>query len=179
MISAVRHVALVGLMGSGKSTVGRRLARSLGREFVDTDTRVEVMCARSIRDIFTEDGEEGFRDRESQVLVEALDAVTSSVIATGGGVVLRDANRRSLENHSVIWLRARPETLVDRVASSTRSGAVHRPLIGTDPLANLSLMANERRTMYEEVSDVIIDVDALAIEEIVRSCVDAVKELER
>ncbi|MCE2763352.1 MAG: shikimate kinase [Ilumatobacteraceae bacterium] len=166
-------------MGSGKSTVGRRLARALGRDFIDTDARVEASTGRSIRDIFAEDGENGFRDRESEALESALHTKVSSVIATGGGVVLRDTNRRLLDDHSVIWLRARPELLVDRVAGATRRGAGHRPLLDGDPLAKLTLMATERRAMYAEISDVIIDVDALAIEQIVRTCVDAVKELER
>ena len=175
----MRHVVLVGLMGSGKSTVGRRLARALGRVFIDTDARVEASTARSIRDIFTEDGENGFRDRESEVLGSALDTEVPSVIASGGGVVLRDTNRRLLDGHSVIWLRARPELLVDRVAGATRRGPDHRPLLDGDPLAKLTFMATERRALYAEVSDVTIDIDALAIEQIVRTCVDAVKELER
>ena len=175
----MRHVVLVGLMGSGKSTVGRRLARALGRDFIDTDTRVEASTGRSIRDIFAENGENEFRDRESEVLESTLETEVPSVIATGGGVVLRDTNRRLLDDHSVIWLRARPELLVDRVAGSTRRGAGHRPLLDGDPLAKLTLMATERRALYAEVSDVTIDVDALAIEQIVRTCVDAVKELER
>ena len=174
-----RHVVLVGLMGTGKSTVGKRLAVRLGRKFVDTDTRIEESSDRSIRSIFESDGEEAFRDMESQVLVEVLDSSEPSVIAAGGGVVVRDANRQVLRSFSVIWLRAEPTMLANRLVRSARRGASHRPLIDNDPLGKLNEMNRNRSVLYAEVSGTVIDVDGLTPDEIVERCRRFVEDSER
>jgi shikimate kinase len=170
----VRHVVLVGLMGSGKSTVGRRLAKVLSADFIDTDERIEETSGRTIRDIFREDGEDRFRDLESRVLHETLSRTSLAVVASGGGIVVRPTNRELLSGHHVIWLRADPELLASRIGRHSRRGTGHRPLVDGDPLAKLTAMSVERRSHYEAVSTAIIDVDQLAPDDIVTRCADAI-----
>lgn len=150
------HLVLVGMMGAGKSTVGRMLAHRLGCRLLDTDQLVERHTGRSVREIFAEDGEAAFRDLESQVLLRALAAEEPSVIAAAGGVVLREENRRALAASSVrvVWLRADAGVLAGRVR-----GGGHRPLLDGDPEGVLRRLAGERDALYREVADAIISTD--------------------
>ena len=152
------HVVLVGLMGSGKSTVGPLLAERLGRRFVDSDLLIEAAQGRTVRQIFTDDGERAFRALERQVLHDALGCAEPLVIAAAGGVVLDPANRAALadERHLVAWLRAEPALLATRAASGD-----HRPLLDGDPLGRLEQMAADRQAWYAEVADLTIDVRGL------------------
>src|SRR5262245_1009332 len=121
-----RHIVLVGLMGSGKSTVARALAQRLHRPVVDSDAEIEAKTGRTVREIFATDGEAAFRALETESLQAALDSDEPSVIAAAGGVVLSATNRAALRaaDARVVWLRAEPELLVARVA-----GGDHRPLL--------------------------------------------------
>src|ERR1051326_5701426 len=110
-------IYLIGLRGTGKTTVGRLLAKLLNRPFHDADELLEQRAGRLIRDIFAAEGEAGFRDREEAILTE-LSAAGSSVIATGGGVVLRESNRETMRRTGVaVWLTADVDTLVQRLQS--------------------------------------------------------------
>ena len=150
-----RHVVLVGMMGTGKTTVGRAVARQLGRPFLDSDLQVEARTRRSVREIFETEGEAVFRRLESEALADAVNLPEPVVIAAAGGVVLDLDNRALLRKAgTVVWLRARPETLVRRV----RPGD-HRPLLADDPLGVLTLLADQREDLYREVTDVVVDVD--------------------
>jgi shikimate kinase len=149
-----RHVVLVGMMGSGKTTVGSRLARRLERHFVDSDIEVERRAARSVRQIFADEGEAGFRALESEVLAEALGSEEPSVIAAAGGSVLDPVNRgRMRQCGFVVFLDARPVDLVDRVG-----GDDHRPLLGDDPAEALARIDAARRALYLDVADHVVDV---------------------
>ena len=161
-----RHLVLVGLMGSGKTTVGRVLAQRLRRELLDSDFMIEAREGRTVRCIFAEDGENAFRDIETDVLVEALAAQEKAVIAAAGGVVLRPENRAALRDSGarVVWLRADPETLAERV-----KGGVHRPLLDDDPRGTLERMYAERSDLYREVADAIVTVDNRSVSEIVEA----------
>ncbi len=150
-------------MGSGKSSVGRRLGEALQRPFVDTDAEVERREGRSIAQIFAEEGEGYFRDFESHLVADLLGERPASVIATGGGVVLRSDNRRHLQKHCVVWLRADVETLARRVERNRHE----RPLLGDDPLGRLSQLSSEREPLYAEVADILVDVDQRAVSELV------------
>lgn len=153
------HVVLVGLMGTGKSTVGRKVARALGRDFVDADSEFEVRQGRSIRDFFDQFGEEEFRMIESQVLSDLLSTERPLVVATGGGVVLSEANRNLLRSAGhVVWLRASVETLVKRL--STTRGLAKRPLLDGDVEDRLRTMERDRADLYQSVADATIDVDS-------------------
>src|SRR5690606_32371749 len=127
------NIVLVGFMGAGKSEVGRRLARRLGRFFVDTDDVVTARAQKSIPDIFREEQEAGFRRRERTAVLQAA-ALQGSVIATGGGVVTDDAAWRALSGSGItVWLKAPLDVLIERAgglhAAGVAGGPVQRPLL--------------------------------------------------
>jgi shikimate kinase len=149
---------LVGLMGSGKSTVGRLLAERLHRPFFDSDAMVEARTGRTVREIFESDGEAAYRRLETDALLAALDSPIPAIIAAAGGVVLSAVNREALRDRAakVVWLRASPQLLVHRALR-----ADHRPLLEQDPAGTMARMADDRRDLYEEVADGIVDIDGL------------------
>lgn len=153
-----QHVVLVGLMGSGKTTVGRRLAALLDRDFIDADEALVEISDRTIAEIFETEGEEGFRSIEADVLEELLEHHRPAVIATGGGVVLREDSRRRLQGSdvTVVWLDASPAFLASRVKSKT-----HRPLLaGSEPALDvMTRLHADRAPLYAEVADLTIDVE--------------------
>jgi shikimate kinase len=154
------HIVLIGMMGSGKSTIGRAYAERIGRPFFDTDQMVESKTKRAVREIFANDGEPAFRVLETQVLVDALQRPTPSVIAAAGGAVLAAENRAAMQASArVVWLRATPATLAQRVGN--RASRNHRPLIDENPLARITQLVHDRQELYTETADVIIDVDQL------------------
>jgi shikimate kinase len=150
------RLVLVGMMGSGKSTVGRQLAGRLGWAFRDSDAMVEASTGSTAAELFATRGEDGFRAEESRVLVEALEGAGPVVVAAAGGAVLAPANRALLAAHTVVWLRADPATLAARVGDGDG-----RPLLEADPAGTLVGLDAVRRPLYEEVADVVVDVDAL------------------
>lgn len=161
---------LVGLMGSGKSAVARRLAASMGAALLDTDKIVEEAAGRTVREIFAQDGEEAFRAAEEDALRYALSGGSRAVIAAAGGVVTRGPNRdlindaRRIGAAWVVWLRTDPEALVERVS---RGG--HRPLLDDDPRATLMRLHDERSPLYAEVADTVIDTTGISVEEVARA----------
>ena len=151
------RLVLVGMMGAGKTTVGRELAARLGWQFLDSDAMVEASTGAGVAELFATRGEEAFRAEESRVLAEALAAPTASVVSAAGGVVLDPANRRLLAGaDAVVWLRAEPATLAARVGTGTG-----RPLLDDGPADALRRLDAVRRPLYAEVADVVIDVDDL------------------
>ena len=168
------HLVLVGLMGSGKSSVGRRVAVALGRPFVDTDHRIERREGRTIRDIFATDGEEAFREVESSVLADVLSSNEPTVIATGGGIVVRSDNRDRLAEGRdngvhVVWLRATIDTLAARLTA----GASRRPLLDGDVRERLSELDERRRELYGAVASEIVDVDDRSLDDVVSAVLAA------
>jgi len=147
------NIFLVGLMGAGKSTIGRHLAKSLGLEFVDSDHEIERRTGANIPLIFDIEGEAGFRQREKKIIDE-LTQRNGIVLATGGGVVLDPDNRACLrERGQVIYLYARVEQLLARTAKDR-----NRPLLQTpDPRARLEELLQVRDGLYREVADVVVD----------------------
>jgi shikimate kinase len=162
----VTHLVLVGMMGAGKSTVGRLVAERLGRPLIDSDAVIEARTGRTVREIFAEDGEEAFRSLETAALLEALASDEPAVIAAAGGVVLREENRTALRQAEarVVWLMADPELLLERV----RSG-MHRPLLDDDAEGTLQRMWAEREALYREVADAIVSVDQRSVSEVVEA----------
>ena len=141
-----RPIALVGMMGSGKSTVGRRLARQLSVPFVDSDAEVEAAANCAVSDIFDRYGEEAFRSGEQRVLERLLDG-RPKVIATGGGAFIRPETRELIQQRAVsIWLQADLDTLVDRTGRKD-----NRPLLrGKDRRATLADLLDQRTPVYGE-----------------------------
>lgn len=163
---------LVGMMGAGKSTVGRLLARRLKLRFLDCDHEIERRCGVKIPLIFEIEGEAGFRARETQVLAE-LGALKSVVLATGGGVVMAEENRRRLAEHgTVIYLRARPEDLYQRVRHD-----LNRPLLATrDPLRRLRELHAERDPLYASIADLVVDTGKQTVQALARELVGRLGE---
>jgi len=147
------NIYLVGLMGAGKTTVGRQLARRLGKTFHDSDQEIEARTGVSVATIFEIEGESGFRAREARV-IEELAALENAVLATGGGAVLDARNRERLASRGfVVYLRAQPRDLWQRMRQDRT-----RPLLQTaDPLARLEELFQARDPLYRELADLIVD----------------------
>ncbi|HEU0282774.1 MAG TPA: shikimate kinase AroK [Gallionella sp.] len=147
------NIFLVGLMGAGKTTVGKLLAKRLDKTFIDSDHEIEKRTGVNIPLIFELEGEAGFRARESAV-IEDLTRQQNIVLATGGGAVLSPQNRSNLRrNGTVVYLRARVEDLWHRTRHDK-----NRPLLQTaDPLAKLKELFAQRDPLYREVADITVD----------------------
>ena len=165
-----RHLVLVGMMGTGKTTVGTLVAARLGRPFLDSDRMIEVQEHQTVREIWHARGEPAYRALETDVLREALAATEPAVIAAAGGVVLGEANRRALESPNVCTVRlvAPAEVLVQRVAHQ-----MHRPLLDGDRLTELRKLMTEREALYAEVADTTINVAGRKVEDIADDVVAA------
>lgn len=147
-------VFLVGMMGSGKSTVGRLLAHQLGYRFYDSDVVIERVAGKTINQIFADDGEESFRQLESQVLSQ-LSAQIKSIIATGGGIVMQQLNWSYLHHGLVIWLDAPVDVLIDRLRED-----ITRPLLQQEnPAQAIQNILDQRRNLYAE-ADLHIPISA-------------------
>jgi shikimate kinase len=166
------NLFLVGMMGAGKTTVGRLLARRMKLRFFDSDREIERRCGVTIPLIFEIEGEAGFRAREQQV-VEELSRLTGIVLATGGGAVLGAVNRRALSaGGTVVYLNARPEDLYERVRQDK-----NRPLLATaDPLARLRELHAERDPLYRAVADLVVDSGAQSPQLLARELADRLEE---
>jgi len=165
-------IVLIGFMGSGKSSVARRLAFRLGCEYVDLDNRIEVAAGQSIADIFSERGEAAFRLLETQELRDALQSPT--VISPGGGTVTQPVNREILrsaiaQGAAVIYLRAQPHTLADRI----RRQPGKRPLIDGGKTLDMDAtrrrveeLLEQRREHYESMATITIDTDGATLDDV-------------
>ncbi|MBD3882350.1 shikimate kinase [Phormidium tenue FACHB-886] len=139
------NLYLIGMMGSGKTTVGQQLAAKLGYRFFDTDAVVEQVAKQTVSQIFTSAGEATFRDLETQVLAE-LSAYRRLTIATGGGIVMQRQNWSYLRHGAIVWLDASVEQIYERLQGDT-----HRPLLQTaDPVATLKTLLDQRRSLYAQ-----------------------------
>lgn len=155
MSASSDHVLLIGMMGVGKTTTGRLLAARLGRPYLDSDEQVQQATGKTVPELFERLGEAAFRRQESEALVTAVSGAASAVVAVAGGAVLDPANRALIRRSgTVVWLRARPETIVQRVGSG--SGRV---LPGTDPATSVAHLVAERYPLYEELASTVVDVD--------------------
>ncbi len=147
---------LIGLRGSGKSTVGRLVGERLKIPFVDADAELEAQAGRTIREIIADDGETAFRGLEEQILAKLIER-GPAVIATGGGVVLRESNRRRIrQSGKAVWLTADVETLSDRLAGDPTSSA-RRPNLTVGGRAEIAELLQTREPMYRACADWIVD----------------------
>lgn len=155
---------LVGMMGSGKSTIGREVSARIGVDFVDTDDLVAALTDSSVAELWGEEGEEAFRRLESRMLASAASG-DDVVVATGGGAILNDGNIDLMRRTGrVVWLRARPEVLAARLGRDST-----RPLLAEsdDPVAALRELLATREGRYAQAAHVTVDTGLLSIEEAV------------
>lgn len=174
-----RAIVLVGMMGSGKSSVGRRLAARLGLPFVDADTEIETAAGMTIPEIFAQRGETEFRDGERRVIGRILATRSPLVLATGGGAFMNAETRERIADLGIsIWLKAEPEVLMRRVRKRS-----NRPLLQTaDPEGTLRRMLGEREPVYalsdltlvsrDEPHDVVVSAAITALERHLRADTD-------
>lgn len=163
------RILLVGMMGVGKSTVGRALAERLGYPYFDSDEQVMHRTGRTVPELFAERGEAAFRAEEKQALADALLTDGPAVVSVAGGAVLDPDNRRLLrQGGTVVWLRAGLATLAERIGDGAG-----RPLLGDDPATVLAGIYEERRPLYAELADVVVDVDHVSPEQAVEEIIGA------
>jgi shikimate kinase len=159
-------IFLIGYRGSGKTTVARLLAEHLRWSWCDADAVLEERFGRSIRQIFAEEGEPGFRDKEAAIL-EELCQTPRQVIATGGGIILREENRAKLKTGLVLWLTAKPECLYERTQKDATT-AERRPALAQGGLAEIQEILKKREPLYAECADVTIETDQRSPAEVVK-----------
>lgn len=166
------NIFLVGLMGAGKSTIGRQLARELGKQFRDSDSEIEKRTGVSIDVIFDIEGEQGFRRRETRMLEELVEE-RGIVLATGGGAVLASENRQLLrDNGLIIYLKASAEHLAGRVKLDRR-----RPLLQTgDKLAKIRELMTQREPVYQQLADMVVETNNRSIPRVVREISKMIKQ---
>ncbi|VTR93949.1 shikimate kinase : Marine sediment metagenome DNA, contig: S03H2_L00797 OS=marine sediment metagenome GN=S03H2_11483 PE=3 SV=1: SKI [Gemmata massiliana] len=162
-----QNIILVGYRCTGKTTVGRLLAEHLACPFADADDLVEASAGRSIKEIFATESETGFRDRESAALKE-LCAQSAGVISTGGGAILREANRALLKASGfVVWLTAAPETVWDRLRTDPTTAARRPNLTATGGEAEVRALIAARAPLYRDVAHFTVASDTLSPEGLV------------
>jgi shikimate kinase len=167
-----RSIVLVGMMGAGKSTIGRRLSSRLGMPFLDADAEIEAAAGMSIPDIFESRGEPDFRDGEARVIARLLDS-GPAVLATGGGAFMRKETRDRIRDKAVsIWLKVDADVIMRRVKRRS-----DRPLLQTaDPEATVGRLISEREPVYRQANLTILSRD-VPHEKIVEECIEALHGL--
>ena len=154
-----QNIFLVGPMGAGKTSIGKRLAKRLKRSFVDSDRTLEERTGVAITTIFELEGEDGFRDRETKILQE-LANLDNTVIATGGGIIVRESNRSLLkENGTIVYLQASVDSQLKRTRHDKK-----RPLLQTKNRRDkLQILAKQRDPIYKSLADIVIHTDSQSI----------------
>ncbi|MEM9714609.1 MAG: shikimate kinase [Actinomycetota bacterium] len=151
-------IVLVGLMGAGKTTVARLLAERTGTVALDTDDAIEERTGRAIPELFATDGEAVFRRLEADVVSGLLADDVERILSLGGGAVTSEPVRAALDGHHVVWLRAGPATLIERLGPDE---VARRPLLADDAMATLTRLEEEREPYHRRVADLTVDVDEL------------------
>lgn len=166
---AARNVILIGLRGSGKSSVGRALAARLGWEFVDTDARIEAHTRRTIAEIFAQDGEPAFRALETAVIQDVARG-TRQVLSVGGGAVLNPENCASLRAAGVcVWLTAPAEALHRRTQSDPRTATQRPPLTDAAGVDEVRCLLAARQPLYAALADHVVSTEELSLDRVVET----------
>jgi len=169
-------LVLVGLRGTGKSSVGAILAVRRGWPFADADVELERSCGRSVREIFESMGEPVFRDWEERTLAELTRQSGPLVLATGGGCVLRESNRTALRRFGfVVWLTADPTVLGERLCQDPRGVAARPALTPLGTLTEIAALAKSRTPFYRDVADLTLDTTSMSPAEVAAVILDVWK----
>ncbi len=173
MLNSTHNIFLVGLMGSGKTTIGRALAKRLNKRFVDADHEIEARTGASIPLIFEIEGEASFRQREADVIRD-LTALEGIVLATGGGAVLNEGSRQFLrERGIVVYLRASVGSILQRTSHDR-----NRPLLQTaDPKARIEELSRQRAPLYEAVAHITVETGRPNVQSVVQNILAQLEKL--
>jgi shikimate kinase len=174
---SAKHLVLIGLMGAGKTTVGRRGAEALGRGFVDTDELVTTNAGATVPEIFAAEGETGFRARERAAIADAVASPEPLVIACGGGAMVDAENRRAVRADGfVVWLAGAPDELAARVE---RDGTERRPMLAGGPtVATLTRLADARADAYATAAHTTIETGHRSVAEVTDAVLAAYRAAE-
>ena len=168
-------LTLIGYRATGKTTLGRILAERLGWDWIDADVEIERLAGKSIGRIFAEDGERSFRDMEARVIAD-LCRRDRLVLAAGGGAPLRPESRKAMrEAGKVVWLTARPETILARMSADATTAARRPNLTSQEPLQEIVQLLKSREPIYEETADFIIDTEGTTPEALAEEILEKYK----
>jgi shikimate kinase len=170
------NIVLVGYRCSGKTAVGKILAKELRRDFLDTDALIEARVSCPIERLISTEGWDHFRGVEKRLVKESSKR-DNFVIATGGGVVMDEENVKNLkENAWIVWLKGNPDVLKERMDKERRSGKIRPSLTGADPLEEIKEVLHIRSPMYQHAADLMVDTNHLTLKEVAASIIAAMPE---
>ncbi len=168
------NIILIGIRGTGKSTVGKLLSRRLKRDFIDSDIYIESFTGKTIKRIFEEDGEEGFREIEASVIAK-LSKLDNKIIAAGGGAILRTDNVRHFKNNGfLVLLEATPEIIYERVTQDEKTTQQRPSLTNKKPLDEIKHLITKREHAYKNAADFTINSSYVSCEDIVNEIITIV-----
>jgi shikimate kinase len=166
------NIVLIGYRCSGKTEVGKMLARELGKDFLDTDALIEENAGCSIDKIVSREGWAHFRKIEKE-MIEEVSGRDNLVVATGGGIVMDEGNVRNLKrNGLLIWLKGDAEVFKERMNKDQRAEKIRPSLTGTDPLEEIKRVLSIRIPLYEKAGDLMVDTNSLSIRDVVSSIME-------
>ncbi len=170
------NIVLIGFRGTGKSTVGRLLATRLERDFIDSDKYIEDSTGNTIKSIFEEDGEEGFRKIEADTIAE-LSKEDNKVISAGGGATLKEENVRNLKNNGfLVLLEATPEIIHSRIAQDKKTTQQRPSLTDKKPLDEIKYLIEQREYAYKSAADLAINTSYVSCEDIVNEIITVIEK---
>ncbi len=173
------NIVLIGYRGTGKTSVAAALAARLGRPWFDADTEIERSEEKTIAEIFSAGGEEAFRDAESRA-IERLSNEKGVIIATGGGAILREANRAALARHGrFVWLQAAPETIHARIQADTTTAARRPSLTRLGELDEIRSLLEKRGPIYQSLAELTLNTEAKSVADLAKEIILALKLPER
>ena len=178
MGTVLKHLLLTGYRGCGKSVVGQLLSKTLSRRLIDTDLVIESETGRTIAEIFSEVGQEGFRDLESSQIVSLASIAEPAIISLGGGAILRAENRGRIRNlGKTVWLQATPESLFERISNDLTTQSRRPKLSQLGDLDEIRSILEKRMPWYKEVADFAVTTDGLSMELVAETIVDWYRRL--
>lgn len=170
---AIKHLILTGYRGCGKSAVGKLLSVSLSRKLIDIDMAIESSTDKSIAEIFSEVGQEGFRDLESTQIASLVSLKESAIISLGGGAILRSENRKCIRNlGKTVWLQATPETILDRISNDSTTQSRRPKLSKLGDMEEIRSILDMRIPWYNEVADLAVSTDGVSMERVAEIVAD-------